>query len=236
MAGSRPNRRNSVGRSLMTILAVLVRLILGAVFLMSALTKVSAPGRFAEDVRQYRILPGSLSTVFAWSLLLLELSAALLLLGGFLVTWASLAVVAMLLTFMAAVGIAMARGDSLSCACFGLLYRERVGWPTQLRDGALLAMALFVLLFDGGSPTVTDMATDLGSLGHALGLAATAAVLLLGLFVAALSIAQDRRNRAGASAEHHGPAPIVESTDANALTSEGVSEVPSPLAGEGYTN
>ena len=71
-----------------------------------------------------------------------------MLIGGFLVTWASLAVVAMLLSFMLAVGIAMARGDSLSCACFGLLYRERVGWPTQLRDGALLAMALFVLLFD----------------------------------------------------------------------------------------
>ena len=94
-------------------------------------------------------------------------------------------------------------------------------------------MALFVLLFDRGSLTVTDMAANLGSPGHILGLAATVAVVAVSLLVAALSITQDRRNRAGASAEHHGPAPIVESTDANALTSEGVSEVPSPLAGEG---
>ena len=111
----------------MIALALLARLVLAAVFLMSALTKLSAPGRFAEDLRQYRILPKPLSTVFAWSLPFIELSAALLLIGGFLVTWASLAVVAMLLSFMLAVGIAMARGDSLSCSCFGLLYRERVG-------------------------------------------------------------------------------------------------------------
>jgi uncharacterized membrane protein YphA (DoxX/SURF4 family) len=51
----------------MIALALVARLVLGAVFLMSALTKVSAPGRFAEDVRQYRILPKPLSTVFAWS-------------------------------------------------------------------------------------------------------------------------------------------------------------------------
>ena len=195
----------------MTVPVVLLRLILGAVFLMSALTKVTAPGRFAEDVRQYRILPGPLATVFAWSLPFLELSAALLLIGGFLVTWASLAVVAMLLTFMLAVGIAMARGDSLSCACFGLLYRERVGWATQARDGVLLAMALFVFLFDGGSLTVADMAADLRSPGHVLGLAATAAVLALGMVVAWLSIAQDRRNRAEmAAAHHHEPPASVE--------------------------
>ena len=205
----------------MTVVAILLRLALGAVFLMSALTKLSTPSRFAEDVRQYRILPKPVSTVFAWSLPFLELSAALLLLGGFLVTWASLAVVAMLLTFMAAVGVAMARGDSLSCACFGLLYRERVGWATQARDGVLLAMALFVFLFDGDSLTVADMAADLGSPGHVLGLAATAAVLALGLFVAGLSIAQDRRNRAELSAEHHhGASPSVELATPGATASD----------------
>ena len=189
---------------------------MGAVFLMSALTKLSAPGRFAEDVRQYRILPRPLAAVFAWSLPFLELSAALLLLGGFLVTWASLAVVAMLLSFMLAVAIAMARGDSLSCACFGLLYRERVGWATQVRDGVLLAMALFVLLFDGGSLTVIDMASAPGSPGHVLGLAATVGVLALGMFVAALSVAQDRRNRA---VPHDGPESPVESNHARPTTS-----------------
>ena len=101
----------------MIALALLARLVLAAVFLMSALTKVSAPGRFAEDVRQYRILPRPLAAVFAWSLPFLELSAALLLLGGFLITWASLAVVAMLLSFMLAVGIAMARCSPWRCSC-----------------------------------------------------------------------------------------------------------------------
>ena len=51
----------------MIALALVARLVLVAVFLMSALTKLSAPGRFADDVRQYRILPKLLSTAFAWS-------------------------------------------------------------------------------------------------------------------------------------------------------------------------
>ena len=70
---------------------------------------------------------------------------AALLLSEFLVTWGALAAIGMLVTFMIAVGSAMVRGLNLSCSCFGILYRERVGWPTQIRDSVLLAMAVYVI-------------------------------------------------------------------------------------------
>ena len=144
---------------------------------MSAVTKLAAPGQFARDVESYRILRGAPATVFAWTLPVVELGAALLLVTGFYSTWASLSVVVMLLSFMTAVGTAMAHGQSLSCSCFGLLYRERVGWSTQVRDGALLAMALLVLFRDDGSLTISHLFGNIGSLEHTIGFVLTLVAL-----------------------------------------------------------
>ena len=43
-----------------------LRILVGAVFLMSGLTKLAAPRQFASDVRQYRIVPTPLSDAFAY--------------------------------------------------------------------------------------------------------------------------------------------------------------------------
>ena len=180
----------------MAIVLLLARLFLGAVFVMSAVPKLVSPGQFAKDVRSYGILRGPLAIAFAWILPFVELGAALLLLTGFYPTWASLVVVAMLLSFMAAAGVAMARGLSLSCSCFGLLYRERVGWSTQIRDGILLAMALCVLVADSGELTLARMVAEPGRVSHALGLTFAAVALGAGLVASTLSIRLTRRQEA----------------------------------------
>ena len=173
-----------------------VRLILGAVFLMSAVPKLAAPRQFARDVQQYRLLPRPLASAFGYALPYAELVVAALLLMGIYTEWAALGVAVMLLTFMIAVGVAMARKLNLTCSCFGLLYRERVGWSTQARDAVLLAIALFSLLADTGGPTMADMLAEPGKLGHALGLALTAIALASALAIAVLSVRTARRQPA----------------------------------------
>ncbi len=126
------------------------------------------------------------------------MGAAALLLTGIYTDWAALAVAVMLVTFMIAVGIAMARKLNLTCSCFGLLYRERVGWSTQVRDGVLLALALFILLADTGGPTMADTLAEPGKLSHTLGLALTAIALASALVIAALSVRAARRHPANA--------------------------------------
>lgn len=116
----------------MIALVLSARLILGAVFLMSAIAKLVGPRQFAKDVQQYRMLPRPLASAFGYVLPYVELVTALLLLTGFYSNWAALTVAAMLVSFMVAVGVAMVRKLNLSCSCFGLLYRERVGWSTQI--------------------------------------------------------------------------------------------------------
>ena len=165
---------------------------------MSAVLKLAAPRQFANDVQQYRMLPRPMALAFGYALPYAELAAAALLLTGFYTEWAALGVAVMLVVFMIAVGVAMARKLNISCNCFGLLYRERVGWSTQIRDAILLAMALFILVAENGGPTIADMLAEPGKLSNALGLALTVIVLASALAIAALSVRAARRHPANA--------------------------------------
>ena len=80
---------------------------------------------------------------------------------------------------MIAVGVAMLRKQNLTCSCFGLLYRERVGWKTQIRDSVLLLMSLTVFIWPS-SATLADRATNTSTL-DLLGVAAPAFVLATAL-------------------------------------------------------
>ena len=165
---------------------------------MSAITKLTDSHRFVKDVRQYRLLPAPVATGFGYGLPYIELAAAALLITGVYTEWAALGVAVMLLTFMFAVGVAMARKLNLTCSCFGLLYRERVGWSTQIRDAILLALALFILVAENGGPTIADMLAEPGKLSNAVGLALTAIALASALVITALSIRAARRQHANA--------------------------------------
>lgn len=83
---------------------------------------------FVKDVQQYEVLPRPLAVGICWTLPYVEIGVAALLLTGYQIRFATLVVIAMLIGFMVVVGVAMLRKLNLSCSCFGLLHRERVGW------------------------------------------------------------------------------------------------------------
>ena len=134
----------------MELLLFSARLVLGIVFCVSAVPKLIAPAKAVSDVQNYRILPKPIAIAFGWALIPAEMVSGLALLSGYGARWAALAVLMMLVSFMAAVAIGMARKQNLTCTCFGLLYRERVGWNTQARDAILALMALAVALGGAG--------------------------------------------------------------------------------------
>jgi uncharacterized membrane protein YphA (DoxX/SURF4 family) len=124
---------------------LLVQVLLGAVFLMSAVPKLVAPKRFVQDVLRYRVGPQPAAMAYGWLLPYMQLAAGFGLLLGWHVAWAASGALIMVASFIAAVAIAMARGESLTRSCFGLLYRERVGWKTQSRDAFLGVLALVTI-------------------------------------------------------------------------------------------
>jgi uncharacterized membrane protein YphA (DoxX/SURF4 family) len=131
-------------------LAVPARWYLGVLFVGACLHKIADPRAFALDIATYDILPLALVNLAAITLPWAELAAGAMLLVGHRVRPAALMVAAMMVAFLAALAIALARGLDMSCGCFASQGAEDdpISRLTLLRDLAWLALAIFVAGFD----------------------------------------------------------------------------------------
>jgi len=142
------------------------RMAVGAVFVVSAVAKARRPRAFANGVRQYEVLPPSLSYAIGLVLIPAEAITAFLLLTGYLSPLGLVAALCLLLCFGLAVTINLLRGRSPSCYCFGSGSSEQVSRRTVERIGLLgfavvLAFASQVSPPPGGS-ILLPFATTIG--------------------------------------------------------------------------
>jgi uncharacterized membrane protein YphA (DoxX/SURF4 family) len=131
-------------------LALPVRIYLAAIFLLACWHKILDPQSFAVDVATYQILPLWLVNLMAIILPWVELVAALLLATGVRVRAAALLVSGMMVVFLIAISLALAKGLQMSCGCFASqgATEDPIGTRTVLRDAAWLLLAVYVLAFD----------------------------------------------------------------------------------------
>lgn len=128
---------------LLRALSLLVRLILAAVFAYAAWIKLKEPwALFAISVDAYHVLPHWAVIVVARGLPWFELVLALLLLSGLLPRITAVSTSTLLLVFFSLMVRAYTRGEAIDCGCFGP--GEAISPLTMLRDGGLLAAALFL--------------------------------------------------------------------------------------------
>ncbi|WP_083975688.1 MauE/DoxX family redox-associated membrane protein [Kitasatospora mediocidica] len=95
------------------------RLGLAVVWAWAGLAKVSDPAVAAQAVRAYRLLPEGLVKPVGYGLPFLEIALAVLLVIGLGVRIAAVISAVLLLTFIAGISSAWARGISIDCGCFG---------------------------------------------------------------------------------------------------------------------
>jgi uncharacterized membrane protein YphA (DoxX/SURF4 family) len=121
------------------------RLLLGAVFIYAAISKIGSPQDFADSIAAYRILPFSVINLLALGLPVFELICGLLVIIGLFLRTAILGILVMLFIFIGALAVALFRGLSVDCGCFGAhSWLDSNPWISLLRDGILLALALFI--------------------------------------------------------------------------------------------
>lgn len=126
-------------------LLLAARLVLGAVFLYGAWTKLSQPWLlFAMSIDSYRILPEWAVLLVARTLPWFELFLGLMLIAGWQLFWWAAISTALLAAFLAMILRAWAKGMGIDCGCFG--FGEAISWKTLLRDGGLLALSAFITL------------------------------------------------------------------------------------------
>ena len=101
-------------------LTVRMQIALGALFVAAALPKIVDPPAFAQMIYNYRIVPGFAVNASALVMPWLELLAGVALILGIWRRSAASIVGALLLVFIVALGINLARDHAVNCGCFDL--------------------------------------------------------------------------------------------------------------------
>jgi uncharacterized membrane protein YphA (DoxX/SURF4 family) len=136
-----------------------VRLYLAYIFIYASIHKIIHPDSFAVDVATYQILPQSFVNIFAVTLPYVEIGAGLMLLFGFKIRQGALLVCLMMVMFLLALVIALAKGLNMSCGCFASqgVEEDPISFLTVLRDLAWLLLGVYVLVFDKSFLSIDGM-------------------------------------------------------------------------------
>jgi hypothetical protein len=141
---------------MMRLATLVARLLLGAVFIVAAVPKIADPPSFAHMIANYRILPLPLVNPLALFLPWVEILSGIALVLGIFRKTAATFVGALLLVFIAAIGVNLARDRAVQCGCFDVHAAEKshdelireMRW-VLIRDAGLLTVVAFLLMRDG---------------------------------------------------------------------------------------
>src|SRR5829696_4568256 len=133
---------------------LMARLLLAAVFTLAGVAKLADLKGSRQAITDFGV-PSSLATPLGILLPLLELTVAATLIPAATAWWGAIGALALLLVFIVGISINLARGRKPDCHCFGQLHSAPAGWKTLARNGALAAVAGFLLWegFDGAGPS-----------------------------------------------------------------------------------
>jgi len=130
---------------------LVARLLLAVSFLSSSFPKLRHPRAFASKVQAYHRLPKPWVRPFAFTLPWLELALGLMLLVGWQTRLAALVSAGLLLVFLAAMSINLARGrKDLDCGCSGKQHSQKISWKTIARNIVLVLFSVPVAVWGGG--------------------------------------------------------------------------------------
>jgi uncharacterized membrane protein YphA (DoxX/SURF4 family) len=128
-------------------LTIRVQLALGAIFIAASLPKIADPPSFAHMIYNYRLLPAGLINISSLVMPWVELLCGLCLVIGVWRKPALTIIAALLVVFILAISINLARGNAIDCGCFdvskaNLTVEERLNDMKLviLRDVGMLLM------------------------------------------------------------------------------------------------
>lgn len=130
-------------------LNLVLRFVIGGMFFYAAFEKVLHPAAFAMAVRGYKLIPFSLSNLFAIAVSWSEIVAATFLILGILTRKAAGAIFLLLVMFTTAITTVLVRGMVIDCGCFGE-GGATTSWLLLVRNVVLLLCAFLVIRYNDG--------------------------------------------------------------------------------------
>ncbi|MEA2689708.1 MAG: hypothetical protein QOJ39_1426 [Candidatus Eremiobacteraeota bacterium] len=137
--------------SVLSVLILLLRVALGAIFVVAGVSKVGHAAEFAAQIAGFRLLPQAVIAPMALVLPFLEI-----LLGGYLIVGlftraAAWVAVLLFAAFDGAIASAVVRGMTVSCGCFGPNDKTVTTWTEVARDAVFVLLAVIVALRPPGT-------------------------------------------------------------------------------------
>ncbi len=126
-------------------ISLLVRFVLGAVFILAGVPKIMDGAAFAGAVYNYQLLPDVLINFFAVFLPWLEVVTGFLLISGIWLPGAVVIYNGLMVIFISALVISAFRGLDISCGCFSTDSKDVINGWTIFRDAVLLLASLYLL-------------------------------------------------------------------------------------------
>ena len=126
-----------------------IRLVLGVVFIYAAVDKIAEPGKFAQNIYNYRMLPDAFINFMALTMPWLEIICGGLIIAGVFVRGSAFLIAFMLLIFIIAISFALVRGLDISCGCFSQEGGHEVAVDLLIRDIAMFIGAVLVMVYVG---------------------------------------------------------------------------------------
>jgi len=136
-----PHKQNMI--KIYPYIVVLIRFIVGGVFIVASYDKILDPGNFAREISNYHVIPFGLENTIAIILPWVELFIGIGLIGGVFIKANSILTGTLLLIFNVLVFQAMVRGFNIECGC-GLKEGQMVGYG-KLIENFLLLVGCFVI-------------------------------------------------------------------------------------------
>jgi thiol-disulfide isomerase/thioredoxin len=138
-------------------LLIVARLLLAAVFVVAAVTKLADRDGTREAVAEFGA-PRSLALPLAILLPIVELAVAVFLLPAATAMAGLVGALMLLLVFSGAIAWNLARGRTPDCHCFGQLHSAPAGGGALARNGALAAVAALAVAGTAAEPGVSAVA------------------------------------------------------------------------------
>jgi peroxiredoxin len=123
---------------------LIARLVLAGVFTLAGVAKLWDLKGSRQAIIDFGV-PSAIAAPLGLLLPLAELSVAATLLPASAAWWGALGALGLLSVFVVGISINLARGRKPDCHCFGQLHSAPAGWKTLARNGALAAVAGFIL-------------------------------------------------------------------------------------------
>jgi uncharacterized membrane protein YphA (DoxX/SURF4 family) len=128
----------------MAIVVLILRVVVGAVFVVAGGLKIGHADLFASQIAGFELLPQPLVAPLALLLPFIEVLLGAYLIIGLFTRAAALAAVVALAIFDGAIASAVVRGLHASCGCFGPNDQTTTSWWEVARDAGFVLIAAVV--------------------------------------------------------------------------------------------